>query len=65
MLNEFDKELEVRGLSFVRYADDCNIFVRSEKAANRVMETVTDFIAQEAWFNRERGEKQDRQTERY
>ena len=44
MLNELDKELEARGLNFVRYADDCNIFVRSEKAANRVMETVTDFI---------------------
>jgi len=44
MLNELDKELEARGLNFARYADDCNIFVRSEKAANRVMETVTDFI---------------------
>jgi len=44
MLNELDKELEARGLNFVRYADDCNIFVRSEKAAERVMRSITDFI---------------------
>lgn len=44
MLNELDKELEARGLSFVRYADDCNIFVRSEKAAERVMKSITGFI---------------------
>ena len=37
MLNELDKELEARGLNFVRYADDCMIFVKSEKAANRVL----------------------------
>lgn len=44
MLNELDKELEKRGLSFVRYADDCLIMVKSEKAANRVMESITTFI---------------------
>lgn len=44
MLNELDKELEARGLNFVRYADDCLIMVRSEKAANRVMESITAFI---------------------
>ena len=44
MLNELDKELEARGLHFVRYADDCLIMVRSEKAANRVMESITTFI---------------------
>ena len=44
MLNELDKELEKRGLRFVRYADDCNIYVGSEKAANRVMESITTFI---------------------
>ena len=44
VLDEFDKELERRGLTFCRYADDCNIFVRSEKAANRVMESMTRFI---------------------
>ena len=44
MLNELDKELEARGLNFVRYADDCLIMVKSEKAANRVMESITKFI---------------------
>lgn len=44
MLNELDKELEKRGLRFVRYADDCIIVVKSEKAANRVMESITKFI---------------------
>lgn len=44
MLNELDKELESRGLRFVRYADDCNIYVKSEKAANRVMKSITTFI---------------------
>ena len=44
MLNELDKELEKRGLRFVRYADDCLIMVKSEKAANRVMQTVTSYI---------------------
>lgn len=44
MLNELDKELEKRGLRFVRYADDCLIMVKSEKAANRVMTTITKFI---------------------
>lgn len=44
MLNELDKELEKRGLKFTRYADDCIIVVRSEKAANRVMESITKYI---------------------
>ncbi len=44
MLNELDKELEVRGLRFVRYADDCIILVKSEKAANRVLESITKYI---------------------
>ncbi len=43
-LDKFDKELEARGLNFVRYADDCNIFVKSEKAANRVMKSVTSWL---------------------
>lgn len=46
MLNELDKELEKRGLNFVRYADDCLIMVKSEKAANRVMESITTFITE-------------------
>ena len=44
MLNELDKELESRGLQFVRYADDCIIFTKSKKAAERVMENITKFI---------------------
>ncbi|ASK64257.1 group II intron reverse transcriptase/maturase [Virgibacillus phasianinus] len=44
MLNEMDKELETRGLRFVRYADDSLIFVKSEKAANRVLTSITKFI---------------------
>lgn len=44
MLNDFDKELEERGLRFARYADDCNIYVKSEKAGHRVMQSVVKFI---------------------
>ena len=44
ILHELDLELERRGLEFCRYADDCNIFVKSEKAANRVKESITRFI---------------------
>lgn len=44
MLNELDKELDKRGLKFVRYADDCIILVKSEKAANRVMDSIVKFI---------------------
>jgi RNA-directed DNA polymerase len=44
MLNELDKELTKRGLRFCRYADDCNIYVKSRKAADRVMASVTEFI---------------------
>lgn len=43
-LDKFDKELEQRGLHFVRYADDSNIFVKSEMAANRVMKSVTSWL---------------------
>ena len=44
ILNELDKELEARGLNFVRYADDCIITVRSKASANRVMASVTKWI---------------------
>jgi RNA-directed DNA polymerase len=44
VLDELDRELERRGHQFVRYADDCNIYVRSEKAGQRVMASVTRFI---------------------
>ena len=43
-LNEFDKELESRGLRFTRYADDCVIYVKSEAAANRVMKSVIRWL---------------------
>ena len=44
VLNELDKELQARGHRYVRYADDCSIYVKSEKSARRVMETITDYI---------------------
>lgn len=44
MLNELDKELSLRGLRFVRYADDVSIYLKSRKAAGRVMSSITDFI---------------------
>jgi siroheme synthase (precorrin-2 oxidase/ferrochelatase) len=44
VLDELDQELERRGLEFCRFADDCNIFVKSQKAAERVMESISQFI---------------------
>lgn len=44
VLDELDKELEKRGLEFCRYADDCNIFVKSEKAAHRIKNSISTFI---------------------
>ena len=44
MLNELDKEMEKRGLNFVRYADDCIIMVGNEMSANRVMRNISRFI---------------------
>jgi len=46
VLDELDRELENRGHRFVRYADDCNIYVRSERAGQRVMESISHFITQ-------------------
>jgi RNA-directed DNA polymerase len=46
VLDELDRELERRGHRFVRYADDSNIYVRSERAGQRVMESITQFITQ-------------------
>lgn len=43
-LDKLDQELEARGLHFVRYADDCNIFVKSEMAADRVMKSVASWL---------------------
>ena len=45
MLDDLDKELERRGHSFVRYADDCNIYVKTERAGQRVMESIKHFLA--------------------
>ncbi|MBQ2636841.1 MAG: hypothetical protein IJG09_09150 [Methanobrevibacter sp.] len=44
MLDELDKELEKRGHKFCRYADDCNIYVKSKRAGERVMNNITNFI---------------------
>lgn len=44
LLDDLDKELERRGHKFCRYADDCNIYVHSEKAGRRVLESLTRFL---------------------
>ena len=44
LLDKLDKELERRGHKFVRYADDCNIYMKSKKAGERVMNSITNFI---------------------
>lgn len=56
MLNEMDKELEKRGHRFVRYADDCMIFCRSKRAAERVLASITKYIEDELYLkvNREK-----------
>jgi RNA-directed DNA polymerase len=46
MLDDFDKELEKRGLRFVRYADDCNTYVKTEKAGKRVMEVTVRYLTE-------------------
>jgi len=45
LLNDLDKELERRGHKFCRYADDCNIYVKSEKAGQRVLASITKYLA--------------------
>ena len=56
ILNELDKELEKRGHPFVRYADDCVIFCKTPRAAERVKESITNFIKKKLHFkvNREK-----------
>lgn len=49
-LDKLDKELEYRGLRFTRYADDFNIYVKSEAAANRVMKSVTSWIERKLYL---------------
>lgn len=46
-LNELDKELERRGLRFCRFADDCNIYVKSRRSAERVMKSITKYLESE------------------
>ena len=47
MLDDLDRELQRRGLRFARYADDCNIYVGSERAGQRVMQNITRFLTTE------------------
>jgi len=51
VLDELDRELERRGHRFVRYADDCNVYARSERAGQRVMEGITRFITKKLKVN--------------
>src|SRR5213594_1481549 len=51
VLDELDRELERRGHRFVRYADDSNIYVRSERAGQRVMDSITRFITKRLKVN--------------
>ncbi len=44
VLDELDKELEQRGLEFCRFADDCNIFTKTERSAERIMTSIKKFI---------------------
>ena len=62
MLNELDKELEARGLDFVRYADDLIIMVGSRQAADRVMKSVTRFVEEKLGLRSECRKEQSRQA---
>lgn len=55
VLTELDRELERRGLPFVRYADDCVIFCKSPRAAERVRESITKFIEGKLFLKVNRG----------
>jgi RNA-directed DNA polymerase len=46
LLDDLDKELEQRGHAFCRYADDCNIYVRTRRAGERVMASITRFLTE-------------------
>lgn len=47
MLNDLDRELEKRGHTFVRYADDCNIYVKSKRSGERVLKSITEYLSRE------------------
>lgn len=55
VLDDLDRELEKRGHKFARYADDCNIYVRSERAGQRVMQSISRFIERKLKLNVNRG----------
>jgi len=55
LLDDLDKELEKRGHRFVRYADDCNIYVKSERAGQRVKESVVEFLEKKLKLKVNRG----------
>jgi len=55
MLDDLDKELERRGHSFCRYADDCNVYVASRRSGERVMESITRFVEQRLKLRVNRG----------
>ncbi|EGD50652.1 RNA-directed DNA polymerase (Reverse transcriptase) [Thermoanaerobacter ethanolicus JW 200] len=57
MLDELDKELEKRGHKFCRYADDCNIYVKSRSAGNRVMRSIKKFIESKLKLKSQRSKK--------
>jgi retron-type reverse transcriptase len=63
VLDELDRELERRGHHFVRYADDCNIYVGSERAGQRVMESVTALHHAPTQAQGESGEERRGSTE--
>jgi group II intron reverse transcriptase/maturase len=64
MLDDLDKELERRGHRFVRYADDCNIYVRSRRAGERVLESVKRYLGELSLKVNERKSAVDRATKR-
>lgn len=64
MLDVLDKELERRGHRFVRYADDCNIYVRSRKAGERVMAGIERFLEKAPQAQGQQSQERGRQTER-
>ena len=55
LLDDLDKELEKRGHRFVRYADDCNVYVKSERAGQRVLESVVEFLEKKLKLKVNRG----------
>ncbi len=64
MLDVLDKELEKRGHRFVRYADDCNIYVRSQKAGERVLAGIERFLEKAPQAQDQQSQECGRQTER-